>query len=447
MSTEPVRVAVLGGGMFFEEIIGQTLKDFTLGGIAGALNSIGMSRLAPEVAGIPVHLVAVCTNSPGHGTADRIAADFNRQVPGASVTAHYGQEGWQEILKTTEPEVLFVAVPDHLHAPAILQALAHGVHVIAEKPLCLHTAEADRIIAEAEERGLVVAVDMHKRYDPFVRELMTRSIRRYGEIVRIRAVLEEPLEVSTDVFAWAEESDPFAYVGCHWLDVVSHYTGAFPRAVYATGERKLLEHWDDVQREIAARTGRTDFKRTGRIHTWDSMNVNVTYDNGMRGDFNNTWINPADFEGAVNQEIEVIGTLGRGMVDQQDRGLREAITGEGSRTRNPAFGARVETPEGGVELFGYGKASIAAGLLAILRVLRLGASISDVEGTYPDAKSQRPVTMVIEAARSVAARNYEHFQGRGAAPVTAALTPDSIRLIDPFGDPIEHSIYCREPGR
>ena len=288
---------------------------------------------------------------------------------------------------------------------------------------------------------------MHKRYDPFVRELMTRSIRRYGEIVRIRAVLEEPLEVSTDVFAWAEESDPFAYVGCHWLDVVSHYTGAFPRAVYATGERKLLEHWGDVQREIAARTGRTDFKRTGRIHTWDSMNVNVTYDNGMRGDFNNTWINPADFEGAVNQEIEVIGTLGRGMVDQQDRGLREAITGEGSRTRNPAFGARVETPEGGVELFGYGKASIAAGLLAILRVLRLGASISDVEGTYPDAKSQRPVTMVIEAARSVAARNYEHFQGRGAAPVTAALTPDSIRLIDPFGDPIEHSIYCREPGR
>ena len=80
-------------------------------------------------------------------------------------------------------------------------------------------------------------------------------------------------------------------------------------------------------------------------------------------------------------------------------------------------------------------------------MLRLGASISDVEGTYPDAKSQRPVTMVIEAARSVAARNYEHFQSRGAAPVTAALTPDSIRLIDPFGDPIEHPIYCREPGR
>jgi hypothetical protein len=135
------------------------------------------------------------------------------------------------------------------------------------------------------------------------------------------------------------------------------------------------------------------------------------------------------------------------MVDQQDRGLREAVTGEGSRTRNPAFGGRVETPEGSVELFGYGKASIAAGLLAILRVLRLGAGIGDVAGTYPDAKSQRPVTMVIEAARAVAAHNYEHFQKRGAAPVTAALTADSIRLIDPFEDPVERPIYRREPGR
>jgi len=447
MSAEPVRVAVIGGGMFFEEIIGQTLKDFALGGIAGALNSIGMSRLAPEVADIPVHLVAVGTGSPERGTAARIAADFNRLVPGADVSAHYGEEGWREILQKAKPDVLFVAVPDHLHARAILEALAHGVHVIAEKPMCLHTAEADRIIAEAEARGLIVAVDMHKRYDPFVRELMTHSVRRYGDIIRIRAVLEEPLEVSTEVFAWAEQSDPFTYVGCHWLDVVSHYTGAFPRAVYATGERKLLERWDDVQREIAARTGRTDFKRTGPIHTWDSMNVNVTYDNGMRGDFNNTWINPADFEGAVNQEIEVIGTLGRGMVDQQDRGFREAITGEGSRTRNPAFGGRVETPEGGAELFGYGKASIAAGLLAIMRVLRRDASIHDVQGTYPDAKSQRPVTMVIEAARAVAARNYELFQARGVAPVTAALTDEAIRLIDPFADPVEQTIYCRQPSR
>ena len=443
MTEQGVGIAVVGGGMFFDEIIGQALKDFARGGIAGALGSIAMSHVAPTVADIPIRLVAVGTRSEKTGTAGRIAAEFNREFPDTNTTAHYGEEVWNDILDTARPDVLIVATPDHLHAPAILTALERGVHVIAEKPLCLRAAEADRIIVEAEARGLIVAVDMHKRYDPFVRELMTHSIRRYGDIVRIRAVLEEPLEVSTEVFAWAEQSDPFTYVGCHWLDVVSFYTGAFPRALYATGERKLLEHWDEAQKEIAARTGRAEFKRTGPIHAWDSMNVNITYENGMRGDFNNAWINPADFEGAVNQEIEVIGTLGRGMVDQQDRGFREAVTGDGSRTRNPAFGARMDVPGGGTELFGYGKASLAAGLLAALRVLRLGEDAADLSGTYPDARSQRPVTMIIEAARAVVERNFEHIEQRGVAPVTAAFTPDSIRIIDPFGEPVEQEIYRR----
>jgi len=443
MQDEAVRVAVVGGGMFFDDVIGQTLKDFVRGGVAGALGSIAMSHLAPCVADIPIRLVAVGTRSPERGTADRIASDFNRDFPDAHVTAHYGGEVWNEMLEAARPDVLIVATPDHLHAPAILAALGRGVHVIAEKPLCLRTAEADRIIAEAERRNLVVAVDMHKRYDPFVRELMTHSIRRYGTINRIRAVLEEPLEVSTEVFAWAAQSDPFTYVGCHWLDVVAFYTRALPRALYATGERNLLAHWDEMHEEVAARSGRTGFRRTEPIRTWDSLNVHVTYDNGMRGDFSNAWINPADFEGAVNQEIEVIGTLGRGMVDQQDRGFREAVTGEGSRTRNPAFAGRVESPEGATELFGYGKASLAAGMLAVLRVMRMGERPAGLSGTYPDARSQRSVTMIIEAARTVAARNHEHLLSRGAAPVTAAFSDDAIRILDPVADPVEEEIYRR----
>ena len=153
----------------------------------------------------------------------------------------------------------------------------------------------------------------------------------------------------------------------------------------------------------------------------------------MRGDFNNTWINPADFEGAVNQELEVYGVLGRGFVDQQDRGFREAVTGGGSRTRNPAFGGRIRNMGAHTELYGYGKASLAAGLLAIARAQFLGESPASLAGSYPDAASQRSVTMIIEAATRVAELNYAHFQERGAAPVSALLDDDSITILDPFG--------------
>ena len=446
MSSErKLRIGVIGGGMFFDDIIGGSLADFQRGGIAGALTSIGQSHFASRVADISVEFVVIGTRNPDRGTAGAIRDTFLAQFPDSSLEAFYGDSVWKDMIEKAGIDVLIVATPDHLHHQPIVDALAAGVDVIAEKPLCLMTSEADEIIALGDKSGLVVAVDMHKRYDPFVRDMMTNSLERYDRINRVRAALEEPLEVSTEVFDWATESNPFAYVGCHWLDVVAHYTGARPVSLYATGEKNLLVNWSDYAARVAELTGKplSEFSRHEDIETWDAMNVNITYDNGMRGDYNNNWINPADFEGAVNQEIEVFGVLGRGFVDQQDRGFREAITGDGSRTRNPTFGGRIKLGDGNTELFGYGKASLVAGLLAISRRRILGESLSDVQGSYPDAASQRDITMIIEAATRVAELNYAYLQEQQCAPVTAALTEDTITILDALGASASEEIYRR----
>ena len=174
------------------------------------------------------------------------------------------------------------------------------------------------------------------------------------------------------------------------------------------------------------------FKRRQSINTWDSVDVAVTYHNGMRGDYNNHWINPAEFEGAVNQEIEVYGVSGRGLVDQQDRGYREAVLGDGSRTRNPSFGGRSRHRGGPPELFGYGKASIVSGLLAIVRRRCFGQSLEQLDETYPTAASQRDVVQVIEAASLVAERNSQHFLAGRGAPVTALLSEAESQIVDPL---------------
>lgn len=445
-------VAVVGGGMFFEDIIGQALKDFARGGFAGGLTSIAQSAWTPKVADIEVATVAIGTHSAKRGTAGKLVDWWKADMPAETAPkAYYGQKVWEQIIEECRPDVLFVATPDHLHVEPIEYALERGVHVITEKPMCLKTAQADRLVELARRKGLVLAVDMHKRYDPFVRELMANSVPKYDTIYRVRAVLEEPLEVSSEIFAWAEQSNPFAYVGCHWLDVVGHYLGVVPQAVYATGEKNLLVNWDKYVKVIAERQGKplSKFSKHGPIDTWDSMNVNVTYSNGMRGDFNNAWINPYEFEGNVNQDIEVYGILGRGFVDQQDRGFREAICGVGSKTRNPTFGGRIRglagqaggTVAGPVELFGYGKASIVAGMLAISRVKFFGEDPALLAGSYADAASQRSITMIIEAATAVAERNYQYSRAGRGAPVSARLEEGGIIILDPYGPQVEEVVY------
>lgn len=432
-SERSLNVAIIGGGMFFDEIIGQSFKDFMRGGLAGALNSIGMSHLAPDIADVQIRVSAVGTRSQKSGTAAKIAHWFGEDFPDHRIAACYGNEVWKDIIASHKPDVLFVATPDHLHTQPILDALDAGCDVITEKPLCLTMSEADQILSKARDTQRIVAVDMHKRFDPFVREMMANATVKYGAINRVRAVLEEPLDVSTDVFAWAEHSNPFAYVGCHWLDVVHHYLDVKPQTVFATGQKNLLQHWDKHHIEVARRRNISEatFKRQHAIKTWDSVDVAVTYSNGMRGDYNNNWINPKEFEGAVNQEIELYGIYGRGLVDQQERGYREAIIGDGSRTRNPSFGGRMNHRGGHLELFGYGKASITSGLLAIIRRRLLGESLKMLDETYPTASSQRNVVQVIEAASLVAEKNFRHFKAGRGTPATALLDDSEIRILEP----------------
>lgn len=422
MNQQTLRVAVVGGGMFFEDVIGQAIMDFERYGIAPYLGSIGQGRYARDLADVQVEFVAIGTHSPQRGTAGAICDWYRQGVPDTRIRPFYGERVWEEIIAEAQPDVLMVATPDDLHYPPIIGALSHGLDVISEKPLCLSLEQADEIIAAAEGADRIVACDMHKRYDPMNVKLFRDLVPRMGEINFVRAVLEEPLEVSTEVFKWAARSNPFSYVGCHWTDVVSYYLGVEPISLHATGQKKLLVNWTDP-----------DAGEPKPIDTFDSIQVKVTYDNGMEAVYENAWVNPADFEGPVNQEIKVFGTLGSAFMDQQDRGLRYTISGEGSRTTNPFFNGLTPAYERFDEMKGYGKDSLLAGLSAIMRRRFLGAGLEELAGDYPTAASQRSTVALIDAAQEVADLNLAYTQAGDGSPVTAFLGDGEIEIRDPLG--------------
>jgi predicted dehydrogenase len=279
----------------------------------------------------------------------------------------------------------------------------------------------DEIIAKSRAKGLVVAVDMHKRYDSFLRSAFVDIVPRLGTINYGRAVLEEPLEISTEIFKWAASSNPFSYVGIHWLDLIAYYMGVQPVSLHAVGQRNALVGWRDKAHPDG-------------IDTFDSMQVGVVYDNGMRIEYVNAWINPKDFEGPVNQEMEIVGTLGRVFVDQQDRGMRSAVTGSGSRTHNPHFQAEVPRVGGNGERIsvGYSKDSLIAGLEAATRVLVGKATRDDLVGHYPDAETARSCVAILEAADQVARANAAHQAAGRGAPVTALFKDGGFQVLDPF---------------
>jgi predicted dehydrogenase len=407
--TGKIKVALVGAGMFGGDVHLRAYADLQRMGISGMLGRVGLDAWSRELATVEFDLVAVATRS--EASADRACAAFETWT-GHRPKPYHGEKPWEDILRDhPDLHVMSVATPDHLHTEVTLAALANGTHVVMEKPMCLSIEEADEIIAKAEGGNLVVAVDMHKRYDPDHLRVQHDVSRRIGEPIYGQAMLEEPLEVSTSTFKWVEDSDPFSYVGPHWTDLIYNYYRSKPVALTAVGQKKRL-----------VRDG---------IDAYDAVQVRVEFDNGMSIHFHNNWITPADFEGPVNQGHEIVGTDGKVESDQQYRGFRFWHQDGGSRTVNNHMTRDVKRPDDSQAYVGYGVDSITVGLVAICRIVLGGESRADVASIYPTAEDGRITVAIVHAARLVRDLNYNYLKEGKGAPVTARFGDDGITIIDP----------------
>jgi predicted dehydrogenase len=419
-----IKIALVGAGMFGGDVHLRSCADLQRFGVAGQLARLGLDTYARDLADVRFELVAVAARS--EASAQRAAGAFSR------LTNHlprpcFGETPWQDILRDfPNLDVLAVATPDHLHTAPTLAALANGTHVLTEKPMCLDIAEADQIIERARAKNRIVVVDMHKRYDPDHVRIRDDLLKRIGAPLYGTAYLEEPLEVSTSTFKWVESSDPFSYVGPHWVDLIWHYYRSKPVSLTAVGQKKRL-----------VRDG---------INAYDAVQVRVDFANGMSINFHNNWITPPDFEGPVNQGHEIVGADGKVESDQQYRGFRWWNAGGGSRTSNNHFTRDVKRPDGSPAYVGYGVDSLIAGLVAVCRMKFLGESRDAVAGIYPTAEDARITVAIVHAARIVRDLNFKYLSEGKGAPVTARFGDEGITIVDPNRAP-DGKVFQRIYGK
>src|SRR6476619_8344744 len=91
---------------------------------------------------VSAELTAVCDLQPA-------LLDWFRQVPSVKMltTDHH------ELLKRDDVDVVYVAVPHHLHEEIYLDVLRAGKDLLAEKPFGIDLAAAKRIRDEAKKLG------------------------------------------------------------------------------------------------------------------------------------------------------------------------------------------------------------------------------------------------------------------------------------------------------
>lgn len=247
MSAKKLEITIVGGGMITEVQLLPSLYHIQRQGLIGgikicALNSAPLKTLAAS-------------------------GSLKKAFPGQSFEAFPGLDNpadklfpdlYKEVIAGMEKyNVVVVAVPDHLHYGTIKYALEHDQHVLSVKPLCLEYGQSVELDDMARERGLVVGIEYHKRFDD--RSLITRKRYRngdFGEFMAGQAHLVEPQYYRHSNFQnWctAENSDAFAYIGCHYIDLIHFITGLLPVEVSVYGK---VDAWPNGRKGFLWTDGR-----------------------------------------------------------------------------------------------------------------------------------------------------------------------------------------------
>ena len=90
---------------------------------------------------------------------------------------------YQEMLEKEKPELVAIATWSGEHARIALDCLDAGCNVIVQKPIALSLADADRIIAKANEKNLKVCANHQNRFNKSIQKIRTAlEAGRFGKM-------------------------------------------------------------------------------------------------------------------------------------------------------------------------------------------------------------------------------------------------------------------------
>jgi predicted dehydrogenase len=127
---------------------------------------LGAARITARALIAPARAVPAATVAAVAARAEPRAAAYAARH---DIPAAFGS--YEELLASPDIDAVYVPLPNALHAPWTLRALAAGKHVLCEKPFASNAAQARDVVAAGAASGLVVMEAMHYRYHPLVHRM------------------------------------------------------------------------------------------------------------------------------------------------------------------------------------------------------------------------------------------------------------------------------------
>ena len=84
----------------------------------------------------------------------------------------YRYEDFDSIVSNRDIDIVYIVLPNSMHADYVIRAAQAGKHVICEKPMATNAADCRRMIDACKHAGVKLSVGYRLHFDPFNTEMM-----------------------------------------------------------------------------------------------------------------------------------------------------------------------------------------------------------------------------------------------------------------------------------
>ena len=231
-----------------KEAQGATGNPKKLGVALVGLGGYSTGQLAPALQETEhCYLAGIVTGTPSKAVDWK--AKYN--IPEKNI---YNYENFDQIKDNPDIDIVYVVLPNAMHAEYTIRAAKAGKHVISEKPMATSVADCQRMIDACNENNVSLSIGYRLHYEPHNLRVMELGQKKlFGPVKKIESgnsfVVGNP-----DIWRLDKElagGGPLMDMGIYCVQGACYTTGEAPVAITAKfGKVTKPEFFDEVEETI-----------------------------------------------------------------------------------------------------------------------------------------------------------------------------------------------------
>ncbi len=173
------------------------------------------------------YLAGIVTGTPSK--AEKWKNKYN--LPDSNI---YNYKSFDRIKDNADIDIIYIVLPNAMHAEYVVRAAETGKHIICEKPMAVTVEDCDKMIEACEKAGVKLSIGYRLHFEPYNVEMMRIGQEKvFGPIHSVQAD-----NGMSEVDGWRLDEElagggPLMDVGIYCVQACRYSTGLEPIAVTA----------------------------------------------------------------------------------------------------------------------------------------------------------------------------------------------------------------------